>query len=592
MTKRRILVSSLPYKASLPVEKQIPLPMPNTVISFERKLSTEEEQAIQKLGAIVIPAKKDVESNRYRFPEGILSSDGLKAILQHPKKVNHYTITAYGQANLAAVLAFLKVKAIFTLFIKTQHYPAFMTREEAEEADAVYRDPFVQKRARDETGKGKSAKRIRPSAEPQGRDVEMHAESDEEEEDDDDARTETHISTGEDIPRAPPPSIDHIGWGRPALAPKTYGSVFPYFDGLLDDDTNFVSRVVNDYFLLSLGSTTKECSLEGNAIRGGMGQFASSNLGRIMTHIAAGVRLAIQAQTMLYLHLTAEGRYSGFSLHGAGYTINIQGRLYDAADEAEMQHDLARADEHTKALAEILKVAADVIGKKTVGVPRKKTKVTDVTSARELHHYLRQLNLDDDRKQMILASAAQLSFPERPWRMSIDNVIDVITHLCDGTDLPSDAPMYLGGGTLLSENPVVRAMSVFGELGFSFRTPNGTRFKLPESRAADTLYKETKDAKGKSKKPMRTFVIQKKGLESCASDWLAFLADRILEVKEQRSSAFKSEVFGGEAGRRLWMHLIDVIPVVEKGPGYSAKDVELAGEKEGREKELDFADFL
>jgi hypothetical protein len=176
--------------------------------------------------------------------------------------------------------------------------------------------------------------------------------------------------------------------------------------------------------------------------------------------------------------------------------------------------------------------------------------------------------------------------------MSIDNVIDVITHLCDGTDLPSDAPMYLGGGTLLSENPVVRAMSVFGELGFSFRTPNGTRFKLPESRAADTLYKETKDAKGKSKKPMRTFVIQKKGLESCASDWLAFLADRILEVKEQRSSAFKSEVFGGEAGRRLWMHLIDVIPVVEKGPGYSAKDVELAGEKEGREKELDFADFL
>jgi len=303
------------------------------------------------------------------------------------------------------------------------------------------------------------------------------------------------------------------------------------------------------------------------------------------------VRLAIQGQAQLYLHIPANMRYSGFSLHGAGYTVNVQGRLYEPDTESDMKHDLMRVDEHTKALAEILKVAADVIGKKTVGVPNKKNKVQEVTSARELHHYLAALTFSDEQTERILAEGTQLSFPEKPWRMSLENLLTVITALCDGSDLPFDAPMYLGNGNLLTTSATVRQMSVFGELGFSFKTPNGTRYQLPDTRAEDILYREHKTVKGAVKKPMRTFVVQKKALEACAADWLAFLSDRTMEVREQRSSAFKSEVFGGEQGKKLWMFLIDTIPKIAAGPGALREEQGLEGEKEAR-KDLDFTDFL
>jgi hypothetical protein len=509
--------------------------------------------------------------------------------LAHPKKVDHYTVTAYGQANLASVLAYLRVKGIFSAFIKTQFYPAFRTSEEADKALSAHEDIFSRKGKRPSTQVIPSQKKARTEA---GGDDGSSMHVDEEEVEEDYETASGYSAVGEDISRASPPSINTRGWGRSQDAPQTYGLVFPYFDGLLDDDTNYVSRVINEFFLLSLGTTTRECSLEANAIKGGLGQFASSSLGRIMTHIATGVKLAIQGQAQLYLSLTEDGRYSGFSLHGAGFTVNIQGRLYDVQNESDMIHDLTRIDEHTRALAEVLKIAASVIGKRTVGVPKKKLKVAEVTSARDLHQYLSQLSFSEEQTSDILAEGSKMSFPERPWRMSIDNVITVISHLCDGTSVPIDAPMYLGGGNLLTTNNVVRNMSVFGELGFSFRTPNGTRFRLPNSRSEDTLYKETKDPKGKVKRPWRTFVIQKKALETCASDWLAFLADRTMEVREQRSSAFKSEVFGGEQGRRLWMHLIDVVPKLEQGPALSVEEVDLEGEREDSRRELDFSDFI
>jgi hypothetical protein len=589
MEDRPIRITNVPYPLKLASDKQFPLPIPNTVCSFDKKLSNEEEQAIQMLGAIVTPAKKETESNRYRFPEGVLTSTGLGALLQHPKKVNHYTITTYGQANLAAVLAFLRVKAIFTLFIQTQYYPAF--RVEGEVADAILHQKgfFTLKRKDGSHGKGRATQRIRQ--EEMGSD-EGEVEEDEEMEDLDGDITEFYSDRTENIPLARPPVTPYKGFGSSAEAPQTFGLVFPYFDGLLDDDTQYVSRVINEYFLLSLGTDTKECSLQANAIRGGMGQFASSSIGRILTHVAAGIRLAIQGQAQIFLHISGSGRYSGFSLHGAGFTVNIQGRMYEPDDESGLRHDLARVDEHVKSLAEILKVAAEVIGKRTVNVPKKKTKTGEVTSARDLHQYLSALTFTDEQREKILAEGTRLSFPEKPWRMTVENLIRIITHLVDEESLPIDAPMYLGGGTLLTSNLAVRNMSVFGELGFSFKTPNGSRFKLPKSRADDVLYKETKDSKGKVRRPMRTFVIQKKGLETCASDWGSFLLDRTMEVREQRSSAFKSEVFGGDAGKRLWMHLVDVIPKLESGSAAMMKEIELEGERGDGKGELDFSDFL
>lgn len=585
VTWDKVPLHRLPHSFTMKAEHHIPLPLPNTVLSFEKKLSSEQEVALQAMGCSALPGAKKDQSSVYRFPEGILDGEKIKALISHPNKVNLHQPTAFGQTNLAGVFSFLKLRGIITGFIWAHYYPAFTSEDTP--SDILSNIPGFGELKRRAGGKDSNkGKKPRTDADTtDGEDMDVFEDA---EEDD----VEEFYVRGTPVTMARPPPEILNRWGPIANAPPLGGNVFPYFDGLLEADPNYTSEVVRNYFLLNLGDTTKECSLEFTRMKAAIGRMASSSLGKVLSHLMCGIKLALETQTIIYVYLE-RGHYTGFSLHGACYEINIHGRLIAPESKETLSSEIKEVDEHAFHLAKILQICARVIGKKTKDYPVIKKK-GEITSARSLHKYLSSIpdfSSEEGRKE-ILDHSGYLNFRETPWKVTVETILNVVAILLEGSSLPDEAPMYIGGGNLFTQDSVIVAMSVFGEFGFSFRTSGGEKFRLPKDKKEDSMFKEVKGKKGKMIRPQRTFVVQKKSHAACSTDWSSFISDKVLIMKQQRSSAFKAEVFGGDKAQQLWEGLRDLVPEPKDTSGTSEELDEQDGEKEARPEEYAFDDFF
>lgn len=571
----------------------VPIRLPPLTVGFQKALNEEEKNLLIALGAGIIPSKKD-EDLAYTFGGHAVTEDLLNKIYRHAKKAKMTNMHPFASTNLAGYQGLFKAMGIITWFLKTHTYPAFSGPiDENEEGGGAFDiiEGLVSGKRKGVFGDRAGAKKGKGDEEVED-DVEM-----DDVEEDVSGLEDLRFGTGEEsIPKAKPSTTPDIIFGTYNDMPTLPGLVFPFFDDMLETDTNFVASVVRTYFLECLGDTRDGILAGYRAFKGSMGSVAPTLTGKVLQHIFGGIKLAIESQARLFL-LYDQKRYLGFTIHGWYFTISIDGYKHRPLVHKELLGKVRLIDEHAVAVAEILaklmKMKLDT-GKKPTKKYLQDAKVDVVSNPRKLADLIREFDLSDqDDVVEIEKLANRLSFPQRYLEFSVENVLRAVDLLVAGSFPPVDLPMYVRGGTLTTLNPVLSVFAMFGNEAFSFRTAGGKPTRIPKDNAEDTLFKPYRGKAGKEVRPNPSLIISKKSLGLCCEDWIAFLADKSFLVKITRDSAFRCVVFGGPKAKSLWDGLIQRI-----GPLSAPTDVNLQadaidlGDDVIDEPADDFEDFL
>jgi hypothetical protein len=569
----------------------MPIGLPPLCVTFSQKLSAEEVEAIKNRGAGIIPNKDDTQI-RYTFAAENVTKDLLDFLYRHSKKVNSRCATPMGSVNIAVVQSLCKTNAIFTWFLKTQSYPAFIGPVEDIEAEAAYStiEGFITLKRKVQEPKESSSKKPR---------VETEADEEEDEMDlDEQAQALDEYHFGDEIsrvPKAKPSTPPTVIYGPISTLPTLPGMTFPYFDEMMEPDGAFTAGVIRDFFLESLGDERIQILSAYKDLKLHLGLLAVTRVGKILQHIAVGIRLAIQAQARVY-PVFEGGRYAGFTLHGYYFSVAIDGMRHTPKLHNELVQEASSIDEHNVALANILLKLSKLKMTDTKRVPTKqalKDAKAGLTTSRRLANFLRQFEMDDDARDGIEALAVNLSFPQRFWPLDGVHIIKAVDLLLAGSFPPEDIPLYPGGGTLTTKDHRLSIFASFGDTAFSFRLPGGNPLKVPKSVDLDTMFKTYKGKGGKETTPKPNIVIAKKSHSLCLEDWAAFLSDHTVYAKQNRDAIFRSTVLGGDKAKNFWYDLIKRIGplTIDDTKKIAVDEVDNGGDALDDTVD-DFADFL
>lgn len=567
------------------------MPNPPICVSFVNKLSSEEVEQLKQLGASVVAQNK---GDWYSFSDRNVTKELLLRLYKHSKKVKTTNPTPVGAVNLSALQEYYRVCGILTWFLKTHVYAAFNgpVAEDADEGgkfDTI--EGFVNAKRKGVFG-DRVAKKPREEEDEDDEDMEI----DDAGELDMNLDEYTFGSAEEQIPKAKPSTIPEQQWGDANSAPTCPGLAFPFFDDILEKDMNFCASVIRDYFLLCLGDTRDEVLAGYKAVKGALGSIAMTKAGKVLQHLMAGVKFAIEGQARLY-PLFSGLRYIGFTLHGWYFTIAIDGYKHRPKVYEELQLEIRSMDEHNVAIAEIMLKLGKLKLTETRKVPTKKKLTDSLEGCRQnprlLAELIREFEMDEGSAEDIEKLGNKLSFPQRFQEFSVENVLRAVDLLLEKSFPHQNMPMYPRGGTLTTRDPIISIFAMFGHEGFSFRSPGGKAYTIPETRQSDVLFKPYKGQGGKEVKPNPTIVLNKRSLGVCVEDWVDFMKDRRFLLKATRDSAFRCIVFGGQKGRDFWFGLVDRVGPVERPMGISvnAEGVDL-GEDAFSDVEETINDFL
>lgn len=565
-------------------------------VKFRETLTNEEIENLKTRGAGLISSKKAVDV-AYTFAGDMVDVDLLTMLYKHKKRVISTNPTPTGAVNLKGYQQLFRGLGIITWFLKTHVYPAFSGELPSDSVEGGAFDSiedFVVGKRKGTFGDRSGVKKSKTGeAESDGED-EMEIE--------DGVKDAMGLdglwfgSSDDTVPKAKPSiAPDHV-WGSYAEVPTLPGLLFPYFPDMMENDYNYVSAVVKEHFLECLGDTRDEILSVYKDFKGSMGAVAATETGRVLQHMFLGISLAIRAQARMF-PIIKEKRYLGFTLHGWYFSVSIDGYKHRPVEYKELAQKVRLVDEHAVAIAEIFSRLAKMKLTDTGKAPAKKTLIEErskvVHNPRLLNEFIRRFNLDLDDKEEIEKLTSRLSFPQRYWPFTVDNVLRAVDLLIADSFPPVDLPMYPRSGTITTSDPALSVFALFGECGFSFKTSGGKAYKVPASISGDTVLKPYKGKNQKEVKPNPTFVLSKKSLGLCVEDWKVFMADRQFLNKETRDAAFRAIRFGGPFGVKFWTGIVERVGsvAIAEGSASKADQVEL-GDDILEEAEDDFGDFL
>lgn len=575
------------YKFAMKVNQCLSFPPPPLVFTFESKLSAAKNDALLALGCTTFLQGKEVYYQLRDYELGLVDT-----IVKHDPKPNFRTRVLMGSTNLAGIRSFFTCLRIVTAFLCTHSYPAFDGKVEGDiggRYDSLAGFVSTKRKGTFEEREGKKT-RVDPEVEDD-EDTEM-VDVDIDELGVEDFEFGTAGSAQDRVPKAKPTNPQVVNCGPVSTAPSLPGLLFPYFPGLLEDDRQFIPSVVRTYFLQSLGNDREEICSAFQDFKGGCGTWASSESGRILQHVFAGIQMALESQTRLYL--LNDKKYNGFSMHGWYFHVSIYGRVYYPKEAEELTAEIRKSDEHANAILALMKLLKECkidkdCPKEYKTLPRR---LDDLRGARHLHELIAWRVKDDETIQAIDKLVAETSFPQKFRSFTVDNIIQALKWIVGDDTIPEGEPMYLGGGIARRIEKSLEAFSVFGELGPSFIVPGGKGVKIPSSVAADVQL----ESKGKNPPPLNVMVLSKKPLIQCMNDWETLCRTGVYLNRVERSTAFKSiRITDKEDIKQLWHFLIEEIG--EKNVGADADtgataDRKVLGKRSEREDDDEFADFF
>jgi hypothetical protein len=368
-----------------------------------------------------------------------------------PALVNTSNISCFGTVVL--------VNRIMTLFLSLHQYPAFCDDEHFDN----YQDWLVEK----EINKGKGKAAVVPMVvEDQPEETSQRPESDSQ------LYSQEHIQVGTGSSLLPY-AKSKISFESNEDLP--YGGLwFPFLSDLANFDTTTVPSVIARYFKGCLGDGPEEAALNLERIRADFGILGRTEWGKIMSHIFAVIRLAIESQGVCRL-VKDKSAFEGCVLMGAKFMIHVFDVNYYPGN-AEQLNDAVRLFGSNRLLLAQIASKCKVKGAET------KKAFEQCERMWLLRKMVNSHGLLEGTRQEILELAVQLRFQkDRTWQPNVGDISRAKTYLVDSIsleDYSEEEDLPIGGQMLFETDKEAVIWSCFGQIAPSFRIPGGVKMDL------------------------------------------------------------------------------------------------------------------
>lgn len=385
----------------------------------------------------------------------------------------------------------------------------------------------------------------------------------------------------------PAPFYPRVNFGPISSIPSASGLVFPYFYQMITPDFQIIPDIMREYFLQTFGADRQSIIAGFKKWSQYSKTWIDSPLGLEMQHIFFGIKLALQSQARVFF-IKEHDKYLGFTLIGEGFSIVAQGNEFTPVAAEEVREHLSKVSFHDNALSEICTILSQC--KLSTG-KRKAVKPSDISSSRDLYEECQIRKTSDDEKESVMKLANDLSFPERFWRPSAENLVKALRVYCDNNGRHAeDEPMYIGSGLLFERDATYLALSVFGATAPSFFTVGGEKREVPAPGKEDPL----SVIDSTTKKPVMAVIpYTMKSIRTSMADLYKVWKDKaIFVLPRERAGPSRTTQFTGKARDILWTGLRETIGEREIAPGEKRKDPSADLKVIGKGKEVAYDDEL
>lgn len=279
----------------------------------------------------------------------------------------------------------------------------------------------------------------------------------------------------------PSPHQSSYNYGSPQDVPQKPGFFFPYFDGMLVPDTQFIREVTISLFFRCIGTKETTAKQAWKSFHQDIHTLSQTTSGMVIAHILAGCRLALQGQGRLFL-VFDEDAYKGFALLGDQFDIYIGRSCLHPMTAPLLQEELAKVVTRLGS-AKMLKGLGESKG--MMEVDEERLLVSSAYTA-EVLVFLRDLTtpLSKEELENVRISLSRLHFQKNFLAFNAVNIKKALEDIST-LDTSSDTPFYIPHSSWKNiEDPIYQILGRFGPNTISFFNSKGTSIEIKPSVAA------------------------------------------------------------------------------------------------------------
>jgi hypothetical protein len=434
------------YPIQFPNSKTFPYTLPNISVAFQGNPPSDIEDQIKAAGG----ARQQIKGTMVYL---IRNPDiALVQILMMVNGINKFCPAPDQFVNLSCLSYIALTRKIFSAFFKLNYYPAFRDENHLDDMERLelVKETAGQKRGATEPPAGSTRSKKKGTGTSTDLDDDM----------DDDSIAAAQVHSDRIKWALPNSSVDTVGWGAAAALGTIGGLWCPYVPELLSYDGKMVVEILVKYFSGCLGTNITEVKEMISGFKSAFGVIKSSEVGKVLSHMAKCIDIGIQAQARIFPIFSGE-IYEGCVLSGFGFTVVMESKMFKALPPSELTALLQTANRSSNSIEAISRLAGVGTGEISSGKDR-------VDTLMPLKRLLADKGLSEQVRDEVRKLAGHISVGPR-WPLNPATLTRALDLLVTGLwkDLPDDLP--IGHGMLFETDVTSVVWSCFGEMAPSTR---------------------------------------------------------------------------------------------------------------------------
>jgi hypothetical protein len=345
-----------------------------------------------------------------------------------------------------------------------------------------------------------------------------------------------------------------------------YKGVFlPYFSGMSTKDTTFIPNLLINRFPTLLGNNSDAVLETVSVITKGWSSASGTEPGKILSHMAFCLDLALNTGTKPIVYMKADGTYHGIVLYGDNFTIVAKGQVMEPLSRDDLYKEVKEFDSHDSAIEKIAGILSSMslltataktpaeegaeAGEATEAAPPPQSTV-EVTAEllktpRIIHNLLRSLNHTEDNRKQLRKQFGRMSFTQTFYDpRDVHKISQFLITTAKGEFLDDSAPInYMDPSVMFTRACDLSFLGAFGPQGPSFVDPQGESVPILRKgkKGSDShLLINQKNSKGAHLLPQGRIPVFIKDTDDALSDYRAMKKNHII--------SFRVTTRGGVAG--------------------------------------------
>lgn len=388
----------------------------------------------------------------------------------------------------------------------------------------------------------------------------------------------------------PSPHSPEINFGPATQIPTMPGLAFPYIPGMNTPDSLLFKTMTATFFIRLLGMKTDEIQRQFISLRRGFNSLATTTEGKLLAHILAGIKLAMESQARLFVIFDSE--YRGFCLLGTGFTIVDGAQAMSPLDASSFAKDLSAFNPHLMGLEEVVRGLNELKEKGCLEGQEDVYMLNDIGSEDQLITALAKIHIPEsvDASEITSMINKHLKFidfaPGATYRRidptSINDLIDRITTYLSGKPLMRlipckfttyDAPYGDRLYRILAEFGI-EAPSPWNGMGAEVVLAAGSKIGVQDDAEGSARKKQRQEGEDEFANMPSTLIFAPKLIYLAFNDWKRCIEKGAVKMDlKERARAYRCcEVKSEKIVESIWKSLLRLAAVPKKDNGSKKVD--------------------